>query len=147
MKLGRHHQRVLGVAILTAVIGLSVLVAAGCGSAGAAVGPLRLAEGDDGKTFQVEQGAIIEITLPGNATTGFAWSAALSAEAAKLVEPMGEPTYVPESTSETIVGSGGAYTLKFKAVAEGKAEIKLIYSQPWESVSPEQIFAVNIEVK
>ncbi len=48
-----------------------------------------------------------------------------------LLEQVGEPVYTPDQTESDVVGSGGVYTFTFKAVAEGEAAVKLVYSRAW----------------
>lgn len=130
------------------LVALVAVAAAGCGdSANAGNGPLKLGEQDTGKSFTVKAGDTIEVVLPGNPTTGFGWTAALTDEDAALLEQVGEPEYVADEVAENVVGSGGQFTLTFKAKADGEATLKLVYSRSWEDVEPEQTFEVQITIE
>ena len=142
------YLRGVAAAVLVTVVALAVITSAGCGSSAAANGwSLRLAEADNGKAYTVKVGDTIEVTIPGNPTTGFGWTAALAEKDAALVQQVGEPVYAAEATDETIVGAGGTYTFTFKAVAKGQADLKLVYSRSWESVPPEKTFSVRLTIE
>lgn len=144
----KWYRRGAGAIVFFLLVALVAVAAAGCGdSANAGSGPLKLGEQDNGKSFTVETGDTIEVVLPGNPTTGYGWTAALSDEDAALLEQVGEPEYVADEVAEHIVGSGGQFTLTFKAKAEGEATLKLVYSRSWEDVEPEQTFEVQITVE
>jgi len=102
-----------------------------------------LDEEDDGSTLTVEVGDIIDVVLEGNPTTGYGWTVDLSAEDAAILEQVGEPTYVPDSE---LIGAGGTYTFRFRALAVGEATLVLNYARPWESVPPLKTFSVTIAV-
>jgi len=143
-------RRSLGIILTVFVILLTsvMLLVAGCGSqVDSAEGLLQLGEAENGQSFAVEVGDTIEVLLPGNPTTGFEWTAAISDEDAALVEQQGEPAYVSESSGETVVGGGGVYTFTFKTVAQGQAELKLIYARSFESGPPEQTFTVTLTIE
>lgn len=102
-----------------------------------------LDEEDDGSTLTVEVGDIIDVVLEGNPTTGYGWTVDLSAEDAAILEQVGEPTYVPDSE---LIGAGGTFTFRFRALAVGEATLVLNYARPWESVPPLKTFSVTIAV-
>lgn len=146
----RRHKwyRIYGGIVLVAlVVGLAAVGASGCGdSAKASVGPVKLTEVDNGKSLEVKVGEIIEITLPGNPTTGYCWSSALRDKDKALLEEMGEPAYTASSTEGNLVGGGGTYTFTFKAEASGSAVIKLVYERPWETVEPLETYQLSVNV-
>jgi predicted secreted protein len=148
--MSRRVRRSVGVTvtILVTILALTAALSAGCGSeVDSAEGLLQLGEADNGQSFVVQVGDTIEVMLPGNPTTGFAWTAAMSDEAAALVAQQGEPAYVSETSGETVVGAGGVYTFTFKTVAEGEAELKLVYARSFEDVPPEQTFTVTLTIE
>jgi inhibitor of cysteine peptidase len=124
-----------GMAIFLLMAALLAVGAAGCGSgANAAEGPLALTEADNGKAFTVKVGDTVTVEVIGNPTTGYQWSADLTAEDAALLKAAGEPEYVADKVAEGMVGSGGTYRFTFTAVAKGEAQISLIY---WRSFEPD----------
>ena len=135
----------VAVVVLLIVVALLAITSSGCGtSASAAPGPLKLGETDNGKAYTVKVGDTIDVIIPGNMTTGFSWAAALAEKDAALVQQVGEPAYATDSTA---VGSGGTFTLTFKAMAKGEALLKLVYARPWESVAPEKTFSATVTVE
>jgi inhibitor of cysteine peptidase len=134
--------------VLMLIVALAAMASPGCGSSANASGDsLKLSEADNGKTYTVKIGDTIEAIIPGNPTTGYAWTSALSEKDATLIQSLGEPAYASEASESTIVGAGGVYTFTFKAAAAGEAVLKLVYSRSWESVEPLQTFAVTLTIK
>ncbi|MFH0916947.1 MAG: protease inhibitor I42 family protein [bacterium] len=142
------YSRGIVATLLSTIVTLVAITSAGCGSsANAAGGPLTLRETDNNKAYTVKVGDTIEVTIPGNPTTGFSWTAALTEKDAALVRQVGEPAYAPERSDSMVLGAGGVYTFTFKAAAKGKALLRLVYARPWESVEPEQTFAVTLAIE
>jgi predicted secreted protein len=142
------YARGVAAAVLVMVVALVAITSAGCGSsATAASGPLKLGEADNGNAYTVKVGDTIEVIIPGNMTTGFSWAANLADKDAALLQQVGEPAYVSESTAANLVGGGGTFTLTFKAVAKGEALLKLVYARPWENVAPEKVFTVTLTIE
>jgi inhibitor of cysteine peptidase len=143
----RWHRASFGAIIVVLILSLATGVATGCTSANASAGPLELAQTDNGKAFTVKVGDEIQVVIPGNVTTGYAWITALSDKDAALLVLQGEPAYAEEATDAQVVGAGGVYTFTFKATAAGQATLKLVYERSWESGAPEQTFEVEITVE
>ena len=91
----------------------------------------------------VKVGDIIQVVLKGNPTTGYTWSANLSEQDASILEQMGDPSFVSDTQ---LIGSGGTFTFRFKALKAGEATLKLVYARPWESVPPLETFSVTVKV-
>ena len=109
-----------------------------------AMGPqLRVDDTENGATMTVKVGDIIQVVLKGNPTTGYTWTAALSEQDASILEQMGEYGYVSDSD---LIGSGGTFTFRFRALKAGEATLKLVYSRPWESVPPLETFSMTVKV-
>ncbi len=139
---------VAGAVALLLVIAIAGMTAAGCGaSANASGGVLKLTEADSGKTLDVKTGDTIEVVIAGNPTTGYEWTAALDPASSALLEQVGEPTYTPDSTDQMLVGSGGTYLFKFKAMKSGQATLKLVYARSFENVEPIQTFTATVNIK
>jgi inhibitor of cysteine peptidase len=139
------YARGMAAAVLLLMAALVAIASSGCGaSAQADPGPLKLVEADSGKAYTVKAGDIIEVVIPGNMTTGFSWTAALADKDAGVLQVAGEPVY---AIGSTLVGSGGTFTFTFKAVAKGKAVLKLVYARPWESAAPAKTFSATVTVE
>jgi inhibitor of cysteine peptidase len=138
------HRASVGAIVVFLIVALAAVTATGCSSASAAGGPLKLTDTDTGKTFTVKAGDTIQVTLSGNATTGYSWIATLGDKDAALLTQEGEPVYVEEAADEMVVGAGGTYTFTVKATAPGQATLKLVYQRSWESEAPAQTFEVQI---
>lgn len=148
MDRGKWYGRTALTVVFVMLVALVAVAAAGCGDpAKAGSGPFRLGEQDNGKSFTVKAGETIEVVLPGNPTTGYAWTAALGDDDAALLEQVGEAEYVADPVDEDVVGSGGNFTLTFKAAAAGEAALTLIYSRSFEDAEPLETFEAQITIE
>ena len=144
---GTWFTRAMVATVLLAMVAAVAMMSAGCGSsAGAAASTLKLGQTDDGKTFTVKVGDTIQVVIPGNPTTGYEWTAVLADKDAALIQQLGEPQYAADNADDNLVGSGGVFTLTFKAVAKGQATLKLAYARSFESVQPVQTFTATVNV-
>ncbi|MBN1321117.1 MAG: protease inhibitor I42 family protein [Thermoleophilia bacterium] len=148
MEKRKWYRRGTGVIVFVSLVALVAAAAAGCGdSANAGGGPLKLGAADSGKSYTVKAGDTIEVVLPGNPTTGYAWTADLTGKAGEALEQVGEPAYVQDPAEDDMVGVGGQFTFTFKAKAAGQATLKLVYSRSFEDVEPLETFEVQITVE
>ena len=122
---------VLGVAVAVLAFG-----AYGCTAPEDAV----LWADDDGGTVTVRARGTLTVELEGNPTTGFTW---MEAEVPAALESRGEPEFEPSSDA---IGAGGMMTLTYDAIEAGEGTLELQYARPWESVQPEDTFAVTVKV-
>ena len=116
--------------LILSAVSINVLLLVGC----SAMQPptpneVRLTEkgGDCGSTVELNTGDTLVLTLEGNPTTGYVWE--IESNDPAVLESAGEPEFNPDSEA---IGSGGTYTFRFTAVAEGKVTFKLVYQRPFE---------------
>jgi len=100
---------------------------------------------DNGKQVAVPAGAVLTIRLEGNITTGYGWQVGkLEGEALEL---LGKPEYVQRPHRPGMVGVGGVFVFKLKAVKPGKANMQLVYVRPWEKDKPPaRTFSLDVQV-
>lgn len=91
---------------------------------------VRLTDADAGVPAVVAKGGDVTVTLAGNPTTGYAWT--LLSGNASVLKPAGDPVYSAGATSVGMVGSGGAFIFKFRAVDTGNATLTFAYRRSWE---------------
>lgn len=104
---------------------------------------LVLDETFDSSAVEVNLGVTIEVKLAGNPATGYEWTLVSGGE--PVLSQSGEPEFEPESGS---LGAPGIYTWRFQVVAAGQADLKLVYSRPWEEgAPPEDTFQVSLDAK
>lgn len=102
--------------------------------------PRTITAADNGGSVQVAAGGQIEVTLPGNPTTGYVWQVTANDES--ILRPLGD-TFTPATDA---VGAGGAETFTFQVMAPGVVDLELANRRPWKTdVEPVQTFAVTIE--
>ncbi|RJQ45930.1 MAG: hypothetical protein C4534_03625 [Gaiellales bacterium] len=141
--------------LLLALPVMGMVFAAGCGGNGSesATAPTNtldtrtdviiLDESFNGSTMEVSVGVTIELTLEGNPTTGFEWS--VESDGAPVLQQAGAPDYKADSDA---LGAGGMYTWRFRVVQEGKADLNLVYRQPWDKETPAaESFETSLEAK
>ncbi len=96
-----------------------------------------------GKTVELNIGDTLQISLEGNPGTGYSWIA--SPQDPTLLEAVGEPEF---KASSDLLGAPGMVTMKYKAIAQGQAALRLEYRRSWETgVEPEKVYEVTVVVK
>ena len=117
----------------------------GCASASLSSN-VKLGKADEGKTFDLAKGGVLEITLEGNPTTGYNWTQVAGNDL--VLMPVGTYTYKQNPAAAGMVGVGGKFTFNFKAIGVGATQLKFGYQRPWEkNVPPIETFKLNINVK
>jgi inhibitor of cysteine peptidase len=103
---------------------------------------MKLNENDTGKTVEMLVGDELEVILPGNPATGYAW------ELISLDSNVIRPDKAEYFAINKAVGTGGVEVVKFRAIAAGKSDVKLIFHRSFEvNVPPLKTFEVTINIK
>jgi inhibitor of cysteine peptidase len=90
-------------------------------------------------------GAVLEVRLEANRTTGYSWVATPAAN--PVLMRQGAAKY-EERAAGGKAGVGGVEVWRFKAVKAGKQGLQFEYRRPWEKGSPPAkvvTFAVTVE--
>ena len=88
-------------------------------------------------------GDILEVVLPANPSTGYAWEAGFYNES--VLKPNGEPEF---SSTSTNLGSEETQKLHFEAIGEGETDLVLVYRRAFEKEGVDrQIFQVHVVVE
>jgi len=99
---------------------------------------------ESGKTQRLALDSVFTVSLDGNPTTGYLWTDATELNTCLTQLNKGEE-YEMNPTSNQPVGGGGTYTFKYKVKSAGDAELRLIYSRPWETgQAPAKTFNMKI---
>jgi inhibitor of cysteine peptidase len=126
--------------LLVAVILFTVLPVAGCG---APSGEVAVDVSHNGGQVDLDVGQTLVVSLESNPTTGYRWEVDKIDD--EILQQEGEAEYKAESD---LVGAGGVETFRFKALASGEGELKLIYHRSWEEgVEPLEVFSITVNVK
>jgi inhibitor of cysteine peptidase len=105
----------------------------------------EIGKAQNGKRVQVPVGQWVLVRLQGNPTTGYQWQTA--AVKGQSVRMMAEPQYVATPVKPGVVGGGGTFYFKFRALQPGLTTIKLIYLRPWlKDQPPLESFQCTVEV-
>ena len=122
-----------------------MVLPAGCGCL-PIVGPapVRLTEADGGKTVVVEIGQRIIVTLPANASTGYAWRLA-ELDPAILLKT--DQRYLPPSLP--LAGAKGEERWAFVVRSAGATILRLVYVRPDDPTctEPAQAFEIVVTVR
>ena len=81
----------------------------------------------NGKSVALHSSDQLVVSLKGNATTGFAWKIR-SAGKSSVLKPLAVK-YTPDPNPTHLVGKGGVYKLRFKALARDTTSLKLVYAR------------------
>lgn len=112
-------------------------------ASGWAESTLCLTAKDHGRTVVMRKGTEFSLALRQNITTGYSWQVVSHGEPA--VDQVGESAFAPDSS---LHGAGGTVTFHFRAAAEGRGELRLVYARPWEKdAKPAGTFAATIVVE
>jgi len=108
---------------------------------------IQLTDEDNCKTNSVKSGAEIVITLEGNPATGYEWGF-VSFSTNKL-QKTGDVQYrqAERADQRLRVGVGGHFVFKFKAIASGQGDIRLVYRRSWETTAYDKVYSVVLDIK
>jgi inhibitor of cysteine peptidase len=106
---------------------------------------VTVVSGQTGGQVSLKVGAVLEVRLEANHTTGYSWVAAPVAN--PVLMRQGAAKY-EERAAGGKVGVAGVEIWRFKAVKAGKQGLQFEYRRPWEKGSPPAkvvTFAVTVE--
>jgi inhibitor of cysteine peptidase len=91
----------------------------------------------------LKTGDELELTLPGNPTTGYTWQRVAGDE--KILVQQGDYKYTPDTK---LIGSGGKFVFTFKAIATGRTTLRFHYRREFEkNVPPLKTMEISVVVK
>ena len=137
----RQWRPVLRCAAVAAFFMAAHGVVAGQAGTGGATVVTEQTHGD----VSLKVGAVLEVRLEANHTTGYSWVAAPVAN--PVLMRQGKAVY-QEHVAGGTVGAGGVEVWRFKAVKAGKQGLQFEYRRPWEKGSPPAkvvTFSVTVE--
>lgn len=88
---------------------------------------------NEGQTIKLSNEQVLEIKLPCNPSTGFAWYPTLINT--NVIKQTGDWDFISDQSSG-IVGKPGTEIIRFIGVSEGTSELRLEYRRPWERNKP-----------
>jgi len=95
------------------------------------------------KPVELSVGQTVQFVLPGNATTGYAWTADPNV-GAQVLRQVGDAVYTADSE---FPGSPGVFTLTLEAIAAGAEPLTLLYQGPGDAASPDGIYMTWVHVQ
>ena len=121
------------------VLSVAIPFLGGCNSSDDNVQTVILMADDNGRAITLPNGALLEVILKGNPTTGFQWQTVAINPAILQYQ---KTEYNPDSSQ---IGAGGTYVLSYLGVAAGSTPLTLNYSDTSNNVA--QTFQVTVTVK
>jgi len=98
-------------------------------------------EKDDGGSMTVKRGGALQVRLPSNPSTGYAWQVV---EMPAFLSKEGDTSFEQGGPSGA-VGAGGTETLRFVPTTAGAGTVKLEYRRSWETTAPaEDTFTLEV---
>jgi inhibitor of cysteine peptidase len=96
-------------------------------------GGVTVVSGQTGGQVSLKVGAVLEVRLESNHTTGYSW----------IVAPVGSPVLMRQGAAKYEehatggkAGVGGVEIWRFKAMKTGKQGLQFEYRRPWEKDAP-----------
>ncbi len=87
---------------------------------------LVLEQPDSGSDIFLAQGDVLQVRLPANPSTGYAWT--IASNAPSVLVPVGEPKFEP--SAKPTAGAAGTQLFEFRVVGGGGAFLDLVYRRP-----------------
>lgn len=135
-----YRIRIQSILISLGLVLLALSLVSCGGSSGTTV-----TQDQDGGSVELKTGAMLEVRLASNITTGFSWQL-LDLQSGVLVQ-QGAAVY-EENKPGSSLGAGGVDIFRFKAAQPGEIVLKLVYRRLWETdVEPEDTFELLVVVK
>ncbi|TEB11973.1 stalk domain-containing protein [Pelotomaculum propionicicum] len=101
-----------------------------------------LDESSNGDVVVLVEGQSLELSLPGNPSTGYEWQYFPQPDSNILKEAKHEF----QGASIPLPGAGGREYWTFQAAGAGTVTLSLAYMRPWESRMPEHTFKIEVIV-
>ena len=98
---------------------------------------------DSQNMINASVGETFTITLRGNPTTGYSWDATEIPAEITLTEKH----YEQDKTDPMMVGVGGTFHFRFKAVKKADAAIHFEYRRPWENLPAVEVRSYRVRIR
>jgi inhibitor of cysteine peptidase len=135
MSAGWNRWRSRVARVLGALLALGA--APGCASSGAAHDeqvappPLVLGVNDEGRRIELIVGQQLQVRLPANPSTGFAWR--VRHDAGGLVRQEGASYFTADPNPGGLVGSGGVEVFRFTVAGAGEDDLRFEYRRGFDA--------------
>ncbi len=98
-------------------------------------------------TLKLKENDIAIIELPENPSTGFNWQFLSTDE--NVIKIINKTIIYPKRPKgqPPLCGQGGTAVYKIKAQGKGNAQIKGVYSRPWEKIPPDREYNLDVVVE
>ncbi|MGC9435587.1 MAG: protease inhibitor I42 family protein [Methanomicrobiales archaeon] len=97
-------------------------------------------ESDNQKTYEIEAGSTITVSLPENPTTGYEWTAQADGPLTIV-----DDEFIPPTSD--LVGAGGTRVWTLQAESPGTAAFTAVYERSWETTGDEQTYILDLLIR
>jgi len=105
-------------------------------------GTVTITEADMGSTMNLAVGAVLQVVLKSNPSTGYHWVATVDQS---CLQQAGQPIYTPDADTQGMPGAGGNDIFTFNAVSPCQASLLMNYLTPVNAPS-ETTFSVTVSI-
>ena len=130
---------------IAAIVGIVVVsIALVVGAAACSASAVAVEKDDDGGDVTLGIGQVLDVHLPSNPSTGYAWQIV---ECPDFLTPAEVSTFESDA-GEGVVGAGGIETWRFTGASTGTGTLVLEYRQAWEpDVPAEDTYEIAVTVR
>ena len=108
---------------------------------------IRVGIEQDLQEVTLQRGDFLEISLPGNRTTGYLWERVGAKGKSHLRLIRQEAIQSPSHGDEPLMGAPGGDRFLFEAQEVGRETLSFSYHRPWEKGPPPRSFVIHARIK
>ena len=101
-----------------------------------------LADDKSGAAVSIRTNDVLEIRLEGNPITGYLWSTE-TLDTGFLEQTAGDF----QIRNPSLIGSGGFFIFRFKALKPGETILALVYQRPFEKDAPQARYRLKVVIQ
>jgi len=105
-------------------------------------GTVTITEADMGSTVNLAVGAVLQVVLKSNPSTGYHWVASVDQS---CLQQSGGAIYTPDADTQGMPGAGGKDVFTFNAVSPCQASLLINYLTP-TNLPSETTFSVTVSI-
>lgn len=109
-----------------------------------AQGFIKIDQAQAGQQISVAADQVLEVQLPINPSSGYAWYLDANNSVAGVLEQVGDWEFVSDRPDQPI-GASGKQIIRYVSKSAGAVSLNYSYIQPWTKDAPAQMYNVNVK--